>query len=530
MRIFDANCRIGRFNRWSGREPITAPDLLQALDHYGIHEALVTAAMSREYHPIDGNEQVMLLTEGEPRLHPAWVGLPPRSRELPPTADMVAEMAERGVRALYLYPRQYRFTLDDWCVDEMLGPLAERRVPLFICPSDMVAGSPPDQTDWPGVVRLCRAFPELPVVITETRILRTLRTVYQALDVCPNLHIDISALWLHHLVEFITREWDAERLIFGSDLPEREPGATLGQMLFSDVAPADLAAIAGGNLQRLLSWGGTMPLPEAPTEFPAPVDELHATAREGGSLEGQGFLCAHGHIGRHTHLHIPDESPAELVREMDRVGVQSSLVFSNAGLNSDEVYGNDLVALTTRAFPDRFRGLVTVNPNRTVAEMEREMRRGFDLGMLGIKIHPHLAGYDTLGEKVEVPCAFAHQRHAFVLNHHWGDTDRLLYLCRQYPGAIFMTGHTSPEAKPAMAEVDNLYVGTCPLLGYEEAARWVEEGWAERLLFGSDLSWDPIGWGLGPVLYAKVPLEAKRLILGGNFARLLASWGRGVRT
>jgi len=68
-------------------------------------------------------------------------------------------------------------------------------------------------------------------------------------------------------------------------------------------------------------------------------------------------------------------------------------------------------------------------------------------------------------------------------------------------------------------------VGTCPLLGYEETARWVEGGWGGRLLFGSDLSWNPIGWGLGPVLYAKVPLEAKRLILGGNFARLLASCG-----
>ena len=525
MRIFDANCRIGRYNRWSGREPITAPDLLRSLDHYGIHEALVTAALAREYHAIDGNEQVMRLTEGEPRLHPAWVGLPPRSRELPPMGDLVAEMEERGVRALFLYPRQYRFTLDDWCVDAMLGPLAERRVPLFLCPSDMVAGSPADQTEWPGVVRLCRAFPELPVVVTENRILRTLRTVYQALDACPNLHLDISALWLHHVIEFITREWGAERLLFGSDLPEREPGATLGQMLFSDVAPDELAAMAGGNLRQLLTWGGTLPLPETPVDLPAPVDELHAIAREGGSLEGQGFLCAHGHIGRHTHLHIPDETPADLVQEMDRVGVQSSLVFSNAGLNSDEVYGNDLVALTVRAFPERFRGLLTVNPNRTVAEMEREMHRGFDLGMLGIKIHPYLAGYDTLGEKVEVPCAFAHERHAFVLNHYWGDTERLLYLCRKYPDAIFMTGHTAPEAKAAMAEVDNLYVGTCPLLGYEETARWVEEGWGDRLLFGSDLSWNPIGWGLGPVLYAKVPLEAKRLILGGNFARLLASCG-----
>lgn len=525
MRYFDANCRVGRFNRWTGREPITPEELLRALDHYGIHEALVTSSLAREYHPVDGNEQVMRLVEGQPRLHPAWAGLPPRSRELPPAADLVAEMEERGVRALFLYPRQYRLTLDDWCVDEMLGPLAERRVPLFICPSDMVAGSPPDQTDWPGVVRLCRAFPDLPVIVTETRILRTLRTVYQALDACPNLHIDMSALWLHHLVEFVAREWGAHRLVFGSDLPERDPGATLGQLAFSDICPEDLAAIAGGNLRRLLSWSRKSPLPEVEVTFPEPVDELHAIARHGGSLRGQGFLCAHGHLGRHSHLHIPDASPEDLIQEMDRLGVASSLIFANAGLNSDEAYGNDLVAQAMRSYPDRFRGLVTLNPNRTVDEMEREFRRGLEMGMLGIKIHPYLAGYDTEGDKVEVACVLAHRHRALILNHHWGDTDRLLYLCRRYPDATFMTGHTAPEARPVVSQVDNLYVGTCPLLGYESTAQWVEDVGPERLLFGSDLSWNPIGWGLGPILYARVPIEAKRLILGGNFARLLRKRG-----
>ncbi|MGI6209832.1 MAG: amidohydrolase family protein [Anaerolineae bacterium] len=525
MRIFDANCRIGRFNRWSGREPITPDDLLRTLDHYGIHEALVISSLCREYHPQDGNEQVLRLVQGQPRLHPAWAALPPRSRELPPMADLVAEMEERGVRALFLYPQQYRFTLDDWCVDEMLGPLAEKRVPLFICPSDMVAGSPADQTDWPGVVRLCQAFPELPVIVSETRILRTLRTVYAALDACPNLHLDLSALWLHHIVEFITREWGAHRLLFGSDLPEREPGATLGQLVFSDISEADMAAIAGGNLRSLLSWSRRSPLPQAEVAFPEPVDELHAIAREGGSLRGQGFRCAHGHLGRHSHLHIPDSSPKELIEEMDRLGVASSTIFANAGMNSDETYGNDLVAEAMRAYPGRFQGLVTLNPNRSIEEMEREFLRGLGQGMIGIKIHPYLAGYDTQGDKVEAACALAHRHRAFILNHYWAGTDRLLYLCRRYPEATFMTGHTASEAIPVLAQVDNLYVGSCAFLGSESLARWVEEAGPDRLLFGSDLSWNPIGWGLGPILYAKVPLEAKRLILGRNYTRLLREKG-----
>ena len=54
----------------------------------------------------------------------------------------------------------------------------------------------------------------------------------------------------------------------------------------------------------------------------------------------------------------------------------------------------------------------------------------------------------------------------------------------------------------------------------------VEKAGADRVLFGSDLSDLPIAWGYGPVLYAKIPLEAKRLILGENLRKLLKKYGR----
>ena len=42
-------------------------------------------------------------------------------------------MEERGVRALFLYPRHYQFALDDPSVEALLAPFAERRVPVFVC-------------------------------------------------------------------------------------------------------------------------------------------------------------------------------------------------------------------------------------------------------------------------------------------------------------------------------------------------------------------------------------------------------------
>jgi predicted TIM-barrel fold metal-dependent hydrolase len=531
MRFFDANVQLGRYNDWSGREPITVPDLLATMDHYGIHDALVMDTLSHGYHPLDGNARILQVTAGQPRLHPAWALLPPRSRELPPPDELAAQMEELGVRAVFLYPQQYHFTLDEWSVDGLLRPLAERRVPVFICPDETggtrYAPRAQDLTDWPGVVRLCRAFPDLPVVVVENRISYSLRAMYQALDACPNLHIELSTLWLHHLVEFICREWGPERLLFGSGLPRRDPGAALGQLVYADISPEALTLVAGANVRRLLAWNPKRPLPEAAVQFPEPLDELHALIRDRQPLRGQGFHCAHGHLGRTHLLHIPDTELEKVLEEMDRLGVERSIVFANGGLASDEIYGNDLVAAAVRAYPGRFIGCVVPNLQRPPAEIVREVECGFAMGLLGIKIHPHFNGYDTNGPNVELVCALANARRTFIINHDWGSTERMVALCRQYPHACLMTGHTSPQALPATQEVPNLYIGTCPLNAYGTLERFVAEAGAERLIFGSDLLWDPIGWGIGPILYGRIPPEAKRLILGGNIRRLLGQYGAG---
>jgi predicted TIM-barrel fold metal-dependent hydrolase len=393
---------------------------------------------------------------------------------------------------------------------------------VFVCPNSFL-GTAQDQTDWAGIVRVCQAFPSLPVVVTESRISYPLRTLYQALESCPNLHVDLSALWVHHIVEFICREWGAGRLLFGSGLPARDPAAVLGHLNYSDIEPWERAAIAGGNLRRLLSWGNS-PLPSATVDLPEPIDELHAQARENQPLRGQGFLCSHGHLGPHPLVHVPDGSTDELLNEMDRLGVDQAIIFTDGGLNSDEAYGNDQVATAAREHPSRFIGFVTANLNRPPDDIRREIRRGFSMGLRGIKLHAHLNAYDTNGPHVEVACALANERRTFIINHDWGDAQRMLYLCHKYPHACLITGHTSTEAASVIEQVENLYIGSCPLNGFGSTELFVERVGADRILLGTDLSWCPIAWGLGPVLYARIPLAAKRLILGGNLRRLLRQY------
>jgi predicted TIM-barrel fold metal-dependent hydrolase len=47
---------------------------------------------------------------------------------------------------------------------------------------------------------------------------------------------------------------------------------------------------------------------------------------------------------------------------------------------------------------------------------------------------------------------------------------------------------------------------------------------ADRFMFGSDLTDLPIAWGFGPILFAHITEEEKRLILGENLQKILQQY------
>jgi len=390
------------------------------------------------------------------------------------------------------------------------------------------------------VVRICRKFPRLPVVVTENRIYKSQRAVYAAMAACSNLRLDLSALWLHRRIEFICREFGAERLVWGSQLPERNPGVPLMQLNYSEVAPEELALLAGGNMRRLLSWNPAVkfvaenvPSPDGARShtctsvrsliFPPPLDPLHRAARERRPLANELFYDCHGHIGWCSPHHVVQDTLGDIVREMDRFGVRVCCVFGLEGVFSDETYTNDEVAAAVKRFPDRFIGFTLANLNHGERLLRQELERGLNLGMKGIKLINSYHGYPAEGPLVDVACEFAHRRGQLILNHHWGSATQIERLCKTYPNACFFTGHSTTEYVEVVKRVPNLFICTCPFLAWGQTENYVRLYGADRILFGSDLTDLPIAWGLAPIFYARIPEADKRKILGENLKKLLSA-------
>ncbi|MHA1832766.1 MAG: amidohydrolase family protein [Candidatus Baldrarchaeia archaeon] len=163
---------------------------------------------------------------------------------------MVKEMQKYDVRVIRLFPLQFHFDLDDWCMGETFEILSDHKIPVIIDYFDSFMPHA-DRTDWRSVVNLCCRYPELPVIVTEFRF-RTNRRFYQAMDKCPNLHIELSALWLFRSVESICRKFGAERILFGTRLPIRDPSCALGMVNYAMISEEEKKLVAGENLRKLM--------------------------------------------------------------------------------------------------------------------------------------------------------------------------------------------------------------------------------------------------------------------------------------
>lgn len=524
LTYFDACSYLGRHGRMQPGQPVTPEALLAEMDHFGIHEALVVDVISAEVSPRSGNERILELTRDHPRLHPAWAALSPYSKELAPPEELIARMRREGVGALYLFYETFFQPLTDWALGPLLEAMQAAGVPLFLCPNKGIGVWQTDMTPWDDLVELCRRYPSLPVVTTEYRVYGGQRPAYAALAACPNLHVDLTSWWLHKSIEFLVGEFGAERLVWSAQLPVRTPASPLMQLNYSELAEEQLALIAGGNMRRLLSWNE--PVEPAPAvAFPAPVDALHGAARDRRSLREETFLDCHGHWGDASPRHVLHDTLDTVLAEMDKFGVRQVCIFSLGGVMGDETYGNDRVAEIVAAHPDRFVGFTLVNPHRGEALMREELEKGRERGMRGIKLIPHYQGYPEDGPMIDVACAYGDEHGLLMLNHSWGTPENIERLVAAYPRACFITGHANDQLGHLTPRYPNLFICTCPFLGWRDAERFVAIYGADRILFGSDLMDLPVAWGLGQVLYARLPEADKRKILGENLRGLLAKYG-----
>ena len=245
-------------------------------------------------------------------------------------------------------------------------------------------------------------------------------------------------------------------------------------------------------------------------------------------IDGMRVIDFHGHVGQNEQTGWKDD-PVLMMRVMDSVGIDVACLFHI--FYPDGTRSNDLTARFVANNPERFVGFAYVSPimpERVIPELKRAID---ELNFVAIKLYPPYTPWNDFSQFQWDPVyQFANERELAVVIHTDDDYPprHMADIAPRYPRAKFIVAHsgnTPPARAQAIAAAranPNVYLETCSSFrtpGVIE--QLVNEGGADRVLFGSDIPLLDPRCQIGKIITARISEEDKRKILGGNARRLL---------
>lgn len=249
MEILDSFCGVGTWATKDRILPSKPEEILQLMDHFGVAQALVYHNMLKflGWAP-EANQQLADLCRAEPRFIPAFtMGLHPHNTGMK-VEDYLRTMSVAGAKALWLRipftPYRQAQSFQTWLVGDWLQACSEKRIPALYHA---------DGED-PGLFNtICSEFPDLRLILTGLPYVGD-SYIYPLLRRHRNLRVCMGHMYIPsgNPQRFISH-FGADRLIFGSGLPEFSPGGLITHVQYADIDDADKAKILGGNLAEWLT-------------------------------------------------------------------------------------------------------------------------------------------------------------------------------------------------------------------------------------------------------------------------------------
>ena len=245
-------------------------------------------------------------------------------------------------------------------------------------------------------------------------------------------------------------------------------------------------------------------------------------------FEGVFVFDVHGHVGASGGAQFTNYDATGMIHTMDRLGVDAICVSSQASFFSDWEFGNAETAAACAQYPGRIFGYATPNPFYEDCGLCPYFEK--EQGFRGIKIHGAAQG-GTPENDLRYHHAFelAQQRGLPVLFHAWepGEILRAADVARQYPCCKVILGHAGMTAPDAAMEVcrtyENIFCDIAISMTIDGAIEaLVDKVGADRVLYGSDMSFFDCTQTIGKLALATLSDDVKEMILGKNAKAIFA--------
>lgn len=225
----------------------SARDIVGVMDAVGIDRSVVFAMSTTTQRSITFAEKAV--AEYPKRLIPFLYALP--NYERPVLAEIDDGLTNRGFRGIKIHAGECR--LNPYVIDPVLELAGRRRVPCLI-----------DATGSASVARrLAESFPQTTILFAHmgaymSRDRGMIDAFIQVAADYDNAYLDLSAVSLVFKIEEAVRKIGAEKLIWGTDGPHRNPNLNayarfeIEKVQRLTIPQADKDKILGGNIVKLL--------------------------------------------------------------------------------------------------------------------------------------------------------------------------------------------------------------------------------------------------------------------------------------
>ena len=254
-KLYDCNAMLGSTIEAQGVSFADAQAMLRHMDRFGIDDSLVYGSLAKYYHAASGNERLIEMIRGVDRLRPVFVAMPGDTGEFWDMKTLREKICAHRAAGIRLCPmllsdgmRLESFSLKPWCVGEIMELADEMRLPVFL---DMEVTHWSDPLPWDDIDRLCGLYPNAPVILVRLGC-GDHRDLFPVMRNHGNLYFEISYYAAHLGLEGVASRFGAEQMLFGTDAPVHAPACPIGQLYYSMLTEEQKAAIAGGNLRRLI--------------------------------------------------------------------------------------------------------------------------------------------------------------------------------------------------------------------------------------------------------------------------------------
>jgi len=244
LHFIDCNCVVG-FPLAPHEFKVCIPSEVERISRdCGISRAFTYHQATYDLHPIDGNNAVDKVCEGNSFFRPVWVVMPNDTGEFYKPQDLINRMNKQKVQMTRVFPKynDHSFSMAQWSAGPILKVLAENGIPLLI---------DADQMDLELFHDLMISNPELTVIITNIYY-RQGRVLLSLLKRHKNLICETSGFRSFCMLQAFCEAGVSAQLVFGTGMGLYSAGSAVAIITYAGISMKEKEAITYGNICRIL--------------------------------------------------------------------------------------------------------------------------------------------------------------------------------------------------------------------------------------------------------------------------------------